>query len=81
MTAADEVSISVADHHRTAPPCAGGDGVAWPLLVPRFEPTVAATVARFRLQDGEARVPQQTWLQLLDNRDQIRELRPSVPGC
>ena len=55
MTAADEVSISVADHHRTAPPCAGGDGVAWPLLVPRFEPTVAATVARFRLQDGEAR--------------------------
>ena len=73
MTAADEVfpSPTTTELLRIA---AGGDGVAWQLLVRRFEPAVAATVARFRLQDADARdVAQQTWLQLLDHRDQIRQ--------
>ena len=51
-----------------------GDDLAWRQLLCRFEPAVAATVARFRLQDADARdVAQQTWLQLLDHGQHIRE--------
>ncbi len=51
-----------------------GDNGAWQQLLRRFEPAVAAAVARFRLQDADARdVAQQTWLQLLHHSDQIRE--------
>jgi RNA polymerase sigma factor (sigma-70 family) len=51
-----------------------GDDSAWRQLLGRFEPAITATVARFRLQDADARdVTQQTWLQLLDHSGQIRE--------